>query len=116
MSLDPSVTTHIHEIFERQRARRRAMGKRTPDDRIQTLRRMRAAIVEKREGLAAAIFQDFRKPVTEVELSEIHPTLEEIDHAIANLTDWMAPEAPSPEHFCWPALAASFAMSPRAWP
>jgi len=68
------------------------MAKRTAADRIQTLRRLRAAIVEKREGLAAAIFQDFHKPVTEVELSEIHPTLEEIDHAIANLADWMAPK------------------------
>ncbi len=91
MTVDPSQASRIQDIFGRQRARRRAMAKRPADERIQTLRRLRAAIVEKREPLAAAIFQDFRKPPAEVELSEIHPTLEEIDHAIANLADWMAP-------------------------
>jgi len=92
MSVDPSQATRIHDIFERQRARRRAMAKRPAAERIQTLRRLRAAIVEKREALAGAIFQDFHKPRAEVELSEVHPTLEEIDHAIANLEDWMAPK------------------------
>ncbi len=92
MSLDPSLNTRLHDVFERQRARRRAMAKRSSTERIQTLRRLRTAIVERREALAGAIFQDFHKPPAEVELSEIHPTLEEIDHAIANLDDWMAPK------------------------
>jgi len=94
MSVDPSrVHSHsgFQEVFERQRSRRRALAKRPAVERIQTLRRLRAAIVDRREALAAAIFEDFRKPAAEVEITEVHPTLEEIDHAILNLADWMAP-------------------------
>jgi aldehyde dehydrogenase (NAD+) len=82
----------IDEVFAAQRARRWDIAASDAEARIGRLLRLREAIVARRDRLAAAVHADFRKHAAEFELTELHPTLEEIDHAVAHLDEWMAPE------------------------
>jgi len=63
----------------------------TASMRIAGLKRLRHALLASREALYQAFQDDFRKPATEVELTEILPVLDEIRHAIQHLGRWMRP-------------------------
>lgn len=91
MPLEPAFAARVKTVFDQQRAHRWTVSKRSASERVAILRRLKAAVIERREAIAAAIFQDFRKPARETEITEIHPSIEELDHAIQNLDDWMAP-------------------------
>ena len=82
----------VAEVFAAQKARRWAQSQTGPGERIGRLKRLKDAIVERRRQLCDAVHADFRKPATEVELTELHPTIAEIDHAIAHLEGWMDPQ------------------------
>ncbi len=87
----------LEQVFAAQRANRWQLATSGADARIVRLLRLREAIVARREQLAAAVHADFRKHAAEFELTELHPTLAELDHAIDHLETWMAPEvAPTP--------------------
>lgn len=79
-------------MFERQRAHAPQMGRTTVAERRDRLRRLKAAILERRPAFHAALAADLRKPVFESEFTEIHVTLAEIDHAIRHLGRWMRPQ------------------------
>ncbi|WP_163863446.1 aldehyde dehydrogenase family protein [Myxococcus eversor] len=81
----------IQAAFQAQRANRWVMSRTTTAERIARLKRLREAIIARRDELAEAIHQDFRKPALEVELTEIHPTLEELNHTVKHLSSWMKP-------------------------
>ncbi|CAM3386480.1 aldehyde dehydrogenase family protein [Corallococcus sp. ZKHCc1 1396] len=82
----------IRAVFEAQRANRWNLSRSTTAERIARLRKLREAIIQRRAQLAEAIHQDFRKPAMEVELTEIHPTLEELNHTVKHLKGWMKPK------------------------
>ena len=78
-------------IFERQRAHRWPAADTSASERIATLRRLKKSLLEHREALHDAMYADFHKPAAEVELTEIQPTLHEINHTIRHLRRWMRP-------------------------
>ncbi len=86
-----SDLAHIRAVFEAQRAHRWTMSRTTAAERITRLKRLREAIIARRSELADAIHADFRKPAVEVELTELHPTLEELNHTVKHLKGWMKP-------------------------
>ena len=87
----------LDNVFAAQRANRWQLATSSAEARVVRLLRLREAIVARREQLAAAVHADFRKHAAEFELTELHPTLAELDHAIDHLGTWMAPEvAPTP--------------------
>jgi aldehyde dehydrogenase (NAD+) len=81
----------MRATFEAQRAHRWTMSRTTAAERIARLQRLREAIIARRGELADAIHHDFRKPAMEVELTEVHPTLEELNHTVKHLKSWMKP-------------------------
>ncbi len=83
----------VAEVFKAQKARRWAQAQTSVGERIGRLVRLKSAIVERRRALCDAVHADFRKPATEVDLTELHPTIAEIDHAVANLEGWMDPRS-----------------------
>ena len=91
----------VAEVFKAQQARRWAQAQTGASERIDRLKRLKAAIVARRRGLCDAVHADFRKPATEVEVTELHPTIAEIDHAISHLEGWM-----DPRHIPTPLLLA----------
>ncbi|HQV57293.1 MAG TPA: aldehyde dehydrogenase family protein [Ilumatobacteraceae bacterium] len=65
---------------------------RSAEWRRSTLTRLRGLIVEREAQLLDALAEDVGKPRPEAWLSEIGFTLADIDHTLANLANWMAPE------------------------
>ncbi|HEX8822339.1 MAG TPA: aldehyde dehydrogenase family protein [Archangium sp.] len=84
-------TNPFQETFERLRARRWDMSRTSAKERIARLKKLRHAIVERREALYQAIHADFRKPASEVETSELLMVLSELTHTIRHLEKWMKP-------------------------
>jgi aldehyde dehydrogenase (NAD+) len=60
--------------------------------RITQLRQLRRLLVEQEDRFVAALAADLAKPAVEAYTTEIGFTIAEIDHAIAGLPQWMAPE------------------------
>jgi aldehyde dehydrogenase (NAD+) len=54
-------------------------------------------LLNRREDILLALFNDFKKPYAESELTEIHPVLDEINFAIKHLKCWLKPKrVPTP--------------------
>ncbi len=105
MSLDPSITAHLHDLFARQRFQSRPCpSARRPDQFRPTA--PAAATISSRgaKHWRRRSFRIFasRSP------GEVHPTLEETDTPSRGLSRGLdGAEANLPEPFCWPARAAA---------
>ncbi|WP_309571435.1 aldehyde dehydrogenase family protein [Deinococcus sp.] len=92
-----STPSDIQALFGAQRAHRWTAAQTTPAHRQVLLRRLHDAVKTHRVALADALYRDLGKSRAESELTEIHPVLEEISHAIRRLPRWMAPRrVPTP--------------------
>nr|MDQ3280679.1 aldehyde dehydrogenase family protein [Acidobacteriota bacterium] len=60
--------------------------------RIEKLRRLERALLDRRDEVRAAMWADYRKPAQEVDLSEIYPVVAEARHAARHLRSWMKPK------------------------
>ncbi|WP_164017763.1 aldehyde dehydrogenase family protein [Pyxidicoccus trucidator] len=114
----------LRSAFEAQRAHRWTMSRTTAAERIARLKRLREAILARRAELADAIHRDFRKPAMEVELTEVHPTLEELNHTVKHLKSWMKPTrvgtplllAGSSSHVRYEARGVVLVLAPWNYP
>lgn len=95
--IEPQVTSafekDVEALFVAQRyaqiARRAAFGLKA---RIALLDRLAEAVKRNEADIVAACAADFRKPASEVKLTEIFPILQEIRHAKRHLRKWMRPK------------------------
>ncbi|MEK7288314.1 MAG: aldehyde dehydrogenase family protein, partial [Elusimicrobiota bacterium] len=78
-------------VFEKQQKNRWATAQTTAKERIEQLKRLKDAILDRREELQQAIHQDYKKNPGEVDLTEIYPAVAEIRHIIRHLENWMRP-------------------------
>ncbi len=81
----------IDEVFARQRLHQWTQRRTTAAQRVERLRGLRAAIEANEEAIKTALYQDLRKNADTVESAELGSCYKEIDDAIANLAEWMAP-------------------------
>jgi len=81
----------VERVYRTQRANCAAVGLTTARQRIEKLRRLREALLARRDEVRAALWADYEKPVGEVDLSEIYPVAGEAKHAIRHLRRWMKP-------------------------
>jgi aldehyde dehydrogenase (NAD+) len=81
----------IQALFRKQRANQAAVKRTTAAERIAKLARLREAIVAREQKIREAMFEDFRKSPTEVDLTEVFPVLVEIKDAMKHLRGWMRP-------------------------
>jgi aldehyde dehydrogenase (NAD+) len=81
----------IERIYEAQQRNRASVGATTAAERIEKLRRFERLILARRDEIRAAMWEDYRKPAAEVDLSEIYPVVSEARHAIRHLRSWMKP-------------------------
>ena len=82
----------IAAAFARLRANQAAVKRTTAAERIAKLKKLRDAIIAREAQIREAIFQDFRKSATEVDLTEIYASLVEIKDAIHSVGKWMKPQ------------------------
>ena len=64
----------------------------TLEERSARLIKLRAWIKENQDKIRLALWEDFKKPAAEVDLSEIFPVTSEINHTLKNLKSWMKPQ------------------------
>ncbi len=83
----------IEQVFRAQQANRAAIRATTASERIAKLKQLRAAILVRQDAIRAAQNQDFRKSATEVDLTEIYPTLVELKYAIRSVRGWVKPKS-----------------------
>jgi aldehyde dehydrogenase (NAD+) len=81
----------IERIYDAQQRNRAAVAATTAAQRIEKLRRFEKLMLDRRDEIRAAMWEDYRKPAAEVDLSEIYPVVSEARHAARHLRSWMKP-------------------------
>ncbi|MGZ5443289.1 MAG: aldehyde dehydrogenase family protein [Thermoanaerobaculia bacterium] len=89
--IPPRPLDEIERLYHRQRENCAAVALTTAAQRIEKLRRLHDTVLARREEIRAAMWEDYRKPAAEVDLSEIYPVVGEARHAIRHLRRWMKP-------------------------
>ncbi len=100
-----SDPAEIRRVFDAQLATALAWRESTAAERIARLKKLRDAMMARREDFYAAFQKDYRKPSAEVEATEFMPVLDEIRHAIGSLKKWMKPTK------VWPTIASALTSS-----
>lgn len=100
-----SNPAEIQRVFDSQLATSLAWRESTVAERIARLKKLRTAMMARREDFYAAFQQDYRKPASEVEGTEFMPVLDEIRHAIGSLRKWARPKG------VWPTMVTGFTRS-----
>ncbi len=83
---------NLDTIFQAQQNNRWAMAQTTFKERKTLLRALKKEIILRREEIKEALYQDFRKPYAESELTEIHTSIDEINFSLSHLKKWMKPK------------------------
>lgn len=100
MNSETSVSK-INRIFQLQSKHQWLVKRSTAEQRIAKLERLKSAIQSREEAIRAALYADLRK-APEGSAAEISGCYADIDDAIANLAQWMAPvdieSSPGLEH------------------
>jgi len=87
----------LSQIYEAQQRARARVAATTARERIAKIRRLHDAVLAHRDDIRAALWDDYRKPVAEVDLSEILPVVQEARYAARRLKRWMKPRrVPTP--------------------
>ncbi len=84
-------TTEIERIFKLQQAHQYTVAKTTARERKEKLKRLQRAILSRKQDIRDALYADFRKHPSEVDLTEIYPVTSEIKHAARHVAKWMRP-------------------------
>lgn len=82
----------IQRVFGHQASTALALRQSTAAQRIEKLKQLKAAVLAHQQDMIQAGFDDFAKPATEVELTEILTVIAEANDAIRSLKRWMKPK------------------------
>jgi aldehyde dehydrogenase (NAD+) len=86
----PTLSNPFAAQFAALRARAPALRQEDAAARGQRLQRLVEWLAAHRTDIQQALYQDFRKPVAETDVTEIWPSLVEAKHTLRNLKKWMA--------------------------
>lgn len=79
----------ILRIFNLQKQNQFNIGNTTAKQRKAKLKKLHNAVNQYRPAIKEALYNDYRKHPSEVDLSEIYPVTSELKHAKSNLHEWM---------------------------
>lgn len=90
LDTDPNdVIDQINQLFQAQATTALQLRQSTAKLRIEKIKRIKSVILAHKAEIIQAGFDDFSKPATEVELTEILPIIAEANEAIRHLKSWM---------------------------
>lgn len=90
--LAESDPTQIGAVFDSQLETALRWRQSTAAERIARIKKLRSAMMARREEFYEAFMQDYRKSPSEVEASELLPVMDEMRHAIGRVKRWMKPK------------------------
>ena len=82
-------SAEIKRIFQLQQSRRQSVAKTTAAERKAKLKRLEQVFLAHRQEIRDALFADFRKHESEVDLTEVFPVTSDIKFARRHLSKWM---------------------------
>lgn len=81
--------TEVKRIFDLQKKHQYQVGNSSARERVAKLKQLHQAVLKYRQEIKEALFKDYRKHPSEVDLTEIYPVTSEIKHAKSHLARWM---------------------------
>jgi aldehyde dehydrogenase (NAD+) len=89
----PFISTNtIQNAFQAQKRKSVELRLQPVKERKKLLKEFEKFILANRERIGEAVHKDFKKPLLEIDLSEIYPVVSEIRHAVSNLDKWASPQ------------------------
>lgn len=85
------VRADIERVFAKQQAYALKLRDSTAAERIAKIKKLRDAVLARRDDIYKACYNDFKKPESEVDIGEIMAIVSEANHAIKSLKKWMKP-------------------------
>src|SRR5688572_24903167 len=79
-------------IFNKHRENRLLVNNKSLGDRLRGLSALEKSLLHYRSAFHQALYNDFRKPEQETDITELYPVLHEIRYAKSNLRNWMQPQ------------------------
>jgi len=79
-------------VFEKQKKRSLLLRSERIGERRKRLREFEHFLLKNKDRVSEAVFNDFKKPRTETDISEVYPVLTEIRHTLEHLSDWAKPQ------------------------
>ena len=93
----------VHELVEKQRAFFRTGTTLDVSWRIEQLKKLKKAVLDHRELLETALYEDLRKSKTEAYLCDLGPVIVEVDEILRGLKKWARPERHFSGLMCFPS-------------
>ena len=102
----------VHEIVERQRAFFRTGATLDVDFRIEQLKKLKQAVIDHRELLESALYEDLNKSRTEAYLCDLGPVIVEINEILKGIRKWARPERHFSGLMCFPSTSTTVYKMP----
>lgn len=87
-----AVDLDLNALFEKHAFRSQRLRTEPWQNRKKLLKAFGEYVMQNRQKIHEAVKADLGKSATESDMSEVHPIITEIKHAVRNLVDWVAPE------------------------
>lgn len=87
-----AVDLDLNALFEKHAFRSQRLRTEPWQNRKKLLKAFGEYVMQNRQKIHEAVKADLGKSATESDMSEVHPIITEIKHAVRNLADWVAPE------------------------
>lgn len=91
LTAEKQGTAQIERVFRLQQKRSVLLRQETVSARKERLKRLSTWLFANRERVKKAVHQDFKKPLLEVDTTELYPIIAEIRHVLSHLDEWAAP-------------------------
>jgi aldehyde dehydrogenase (NAD+) len=83
----------FENLFKAQKTKSIALRTAPISSRIEKLKKLKRIIEDHKEDIRTAVYQDFKKPAAEADLSETYIVISEINHALKKLKSWASPKS-----------------------
>ncbi len=87
-----SITQNIKDVFALQKESKRQYALSSAAKRVEKLSALRESVLSHSDEIARALYEDLGKPITDEPPMEVGKVVHDIDNAIANIEEWMAPQ------------------------
>lgn len=86
------LATEIPRVFELQQKKKLELRFSTAEQRIEKLVKLREMVLDNKERIFQAAYNDYKKPELEAAMAEVMPVVAAVNFAIKNIKRWMKPQ------------------------
>ena len=101
----PYTSEAVHEIVQKQRRFFRTGATLEVNWRIEQLKKLRQAVIDRQDMLEAALYEDLGKSPTEAYLCDLGPVIVEVNEILRGIRKWARPERHFSGLMCFPSTS-----------